>query len=323
MGLKSKIFTTASLVVLSFVFAHLFINPTHAACNFYASMTTTNKNVNWTSICTVSGVDGIDNAQLTESSTINTSVLTLGANGAITINSAGKLLTGSLIFSGGNVAIQSGGVIKAGYPIYANDSDADGWSPNFILFDATGSGKRRLGLLRSYGSLDCNDSNDFRIDNICCVVGTYYPDSDGDGYGAGAPVSMCPTAGYVANNTDCYNSNANAKPGSTYCGTANRGDGSFDFNCSATSTKCGTIYNYSPNLTTWVGSHGTGSCNRNNVACRSNNINHYPGAAAGCGQLGALCTVQTWHEEGCGDCGESPDSQYRCTAVSTAYQGCQ
>jgi hypothetical protein len=66
-------------------------------------------------------------------------------------------------------------------------------------------------------------------------------DSDADGY----PVSTTqvaqagsPGAGYVrksalasASTTDCYDSNADAKPGQTTFYTTDRGDGSYDYNC--------------------------------------------------------------------------------------------
>ena len=72
-------------------------------------------------------------------------------------------------------------------------------------------------------------------------------DSDADGY----PVSTTqvaqagsPGAGYVrkstltsATTTDCYDSNANAKPGQSTYYTASRGDGSFDYNCDSSTTK--------------------------------------------------------------------------------------
>jgi predicted outer membrane repeat protein len=44
--------------------------------------------------------------------------------------------------------------------------------------------------------------------------GTYYQDADGDGFGrASPPVTGCPGAGYVANNTDCNDASAAIKPG--------------------------------------------------------------------------------------------------------------
>src|SRR5262249_19317637 len=68
---------------------------------------------------------------------------------------------------------------------------------------------------------------------------TCWPDLDGDGFGAGTPVSGsgCP-AGYVTNNDDCYDSNANARPGQTSCFSTDRGDGSYDCDCSGSAMVC-------------------------------------------------------------------------------------
>ncbi len=66
---------------------------------------------------------------------------------------------------------------------------------------------------------------------------TWYRDVDGDGYGSassGTIQSCTQPAGYVSNNTDCYDSNANAHPGQINYFTTNRGDGSFDYNCNGT-----------------------------------------------------------------------------------------
>ena len=74
-----------------------------------------------------------------------------------------------------------------------------------------------------------------RVDNLVVLTGTpviscsasvlqltvntpvsYFPDSDGDGYGAGAATLACtaPT-GFVTTNTDCNNNNASVNPGAT------------------------------------------------------------------------------------------------------------
>lgn len=316
--------TTFVLILLSF----LFPAPSKAApCNFYASMTALSKNAtNWTTTCTISGTDGVDNSSNSDTSTLNTASITLGIAvsglpASITINNGGKLIAGAINFSGGNVAIQAGGTIEANSPVYVTDADDDGWAGNFTLYDASAAGRRRLSLMKSYTSADCNDAA-YATTN---TMSTFYRDADGDGYGnAAVTTSACTApAGYVANNTDCYDGNANAKPGSTTCGTVNRGDGSFDYNCSGTNTLCGTTYNYATATVLWTGQHGTGSCTNNNATCRSNNINYYPTSSFGCGVTGALCSVQTWHEEGCGSCGASPNSQYRCTAITTGVQACQ
>jgi hypothetical protein len=98
---------------------------------------------------------------------------------------------------------------------------------------------------------DCNDANATVFASASC-----YHDADNDGYGAGATVYTCmnnascasATAGAVGtgtpitgtdfstNNTDCYDSNANAYPGQTAYFTTNRGDGSFDYNCDSAQT---------------------------------------------------------------------------------------
>lgn len=66
----------------------------------------------------------------------------------------------------------------------------------------------------------------------------WYQDSDGDGFGnAAASIFGCankkPT-GYVADKTDCYDGNPNAKPGQTQWFPTHRGDNSFDYNCDGT-----------------------------------------------------------------------------------------
>lgn len=321
-NIKNTYKTIASFFLALFIIL-FFPTPANAAsCNFYASMTSLSKNItNWTTTCTIPGIDGVDNSSNSETSTLNTATITLATGASVTINNGGKLIAGSINFSGGNVAIQAGGAISVNAPIYIADADGDGWPANYTLYDATASGKRRLSLMKSFSSADCNDAA-FAASN---TMSTFYRDADGDGYGnASVTTSACSApAGYVVNNTDCYDGNANAKPGSATCASVNRGDGSFDYNCSATSTKCGTIYNYATSTVYWTGQHGTGSCTRNNAKCSSNNIYYYPGSSFGCGATGALCSVQTWHEEGCGDCGASPDSQYRCTAITTGVQACQ
>lgn len=51
-------------------------------------------------------------------------------------------------------------------------------------------------------------------DASCAFAQIYYADTDGDGFGAGAPVDLCsPQAGFVQNNTDCDDSNSAAYPG--------------------------------------------------------------------------------------------------------------
>jgi len=71
-----------------------------------------------------------------------------------------------------------------------------------------------------------------------CTPTTWYQDSDNDTYGNPAITQSSCTqpVGYIANNTDCYDGNANAKPGQTLYFITQRGDGSFDYNCSGSTT---------------------------------------------------------------------------------------
>ena len=72
----------------------------------------------------------------------------------------------------------------------------------------------------------------------CLVKPTFYQDADGDGYGnAAVPISACIRPnGYVSDNTDCCDSDANAHPGSTYCSSSKRACGdNWDYNCDGAS----------------------------------------------------------------------------------------
>jgi hypothetical protein len=100
--------------------------------------------------------------------------------------------------------------------------------------------------------VDCNDNDpyvnpsaleacdtidqdcDGNVDEDAHDATTYYADTDGDGYGdPEVSVKACnPPADHVANSDDCYDGNAEAKPGQTGYFTTDRGDGSYDWNCS-------------------------------------------------------------------------------------------
>ena len=87
---------------------------------------------------------------------------------------------------------------------------------------------------------DCNGQVDEGEDNPDCIE--YFRDLDGDGYGD-IDFSRClcdPDAANhhdVTDSTDCYDSNASAKPGQTSYFTSARGDGSYDYNCDGTESK--------------------------------------------------------------------------------------
>ena len=61
----------------------------------------------------------------------------------------------------------------------------------------------------------------------------YYRDADLDGYGdPNVALSACSQPnGFVTNNADCYDGNADARPGQAYYFASPRGDGSYDYNC--------------------------------------------------------------------------------------------
>ncbi|MCG2789884.1 MAG: hypothetical protein L6405_08080 [Actinomycetia bacterium] len=157
-------------LTLFWLIASLFPGRSFAACNFYQSMTATTKSIPWSSVCTISAVEGIDDAANNEASATNIAALTLSTGTAITINDTGKLYVGSLVLSGGTVAILTGGEIKIGAPLYVADADADGWATDFSLLTATASGQRRLSLMQSFTTIDCGASTHSAA-NSCCGAG--------------------------------------------------------------------------------------------------------------------------------------------------------
>jgi hypothetical protein len=73
---------------------------------------------------------------------------------------------------------------------------------------------------------DCNGGTDEKLQT------TAYPDTDGDGFGAGQSVVVClDEPGYADNDDDCYDQNADAFPGQTKFFSTDRGDGSLDYDC--------------------------------------------------------------------------------------------
>ena len=80
-----------------------------------------------------------------------------------------------------------------------------------------------------------NDCDGLTDDDDSGVTGTstYYADSDGDGYGdaSATAVSCSAPSGYVSNDSDCYDSNADANPTQAGYFDVDRGDGSYDYDC--------------------------------------------------------------------------------------------
>jgi hypothetical protein len=89
---------------------------------------------------------------------------------------------------------------------------------------------------------DCDGSED-ELDDVVDPI-RWYLDGDDDGYGTTAYLERCedddPSTSskpYVTNNDDCYDSNEDAFPGSTWYNKADRGDGSFDYDCDGRESK--------------------------------------------------------------------------------------
>lgn len=121
-----------------------------------------------------------------------------------------------------------GGVDEGVLNDYYQDSDGDGHGNAAVSLQAC---VVPLGYV--VNDIDCDDTNDAiypgadeicdGIDNNCDgesddgVGITYYPDSDGDGYGVpGVTIEACePPLGYAATDTDCDDANAAVFPGNT------------------------------------------------------------------------------------------------------------
>jgi hypothetical protein len=276
-------------------------------------------------IHTVAGTTGIDQANNNELSTTNTAILTLNTGVSITINAGGTLVAGSVKPNGGTIAIESGGKILPGNPLYTIDADTDGWSSTTppTLYVATASGRRRLSLMRSLTTADCQDSS-FSLTNQCCTSVLRYQDLDNDGYGnPNVSIVACVTAGYVDNNTDCYDTNANAYPSSSYCGTTSRGDGSFDYNCSSTETTCGTAQNYSCTSAQLPNEYCSGN------TCSSNTVTAYSSNTVLCGAIGCTCTATASRGTNCSATGgmyptcDIVSTASYCNAVTSGVQACR
>lgn len=86
---------------------------------------------------------------------------------------------------------------------------------------------------------DCNGTADDGLDQR-----VWYADLDDDGYGdvSDTLVDCAQPDGYVADGTDCYDDNDEAFPGAERWHVEDRGDGSFDYDCSGAGEKRWTDY---------------------------------------------------------------------------------
>lgn len=161
-------------------------------------------------------------------------------------------------------------------------------------------------------------------------TGVWVSDGDADGYAADFTIYTATAAGrrrlgLMKSKTvvDCYNTNINANPGSSYCSTTNRGDGSYDYNCSSTSTTCGTTFNLSYSVVP-VANTCPSSCGGN----YSQGV--YDVVATNCGGFGyTACNTYESFARSCGNSKPAGGCQIgnsisNCVgAGSGGYQACQ
>jgi len=112
-----------------------------------------------------------------------------------------------------------------------NDVDGDGFERDVDCAD--NDPLRNPSVAEKCDGID--QDCDGAIDEDAIDGSTYYADLDGDGFGdpATATDGCSVPAGHVDNGDDCYDDNAAAKPGQTGYFTVDRGDGSFDYDCSS------------------------------------------------------------------------------------------
>ena len=151
----------------------------------------------------------------------------------------------------------NGQVDETGNSTFFLDNDGDGYGDsNSSIVDCTPPG----GYVTNSADCDDNDANNFPgnieicdgKDNDCDgqvdenVTNTFYEDNDGDGFGdPSSSLQACSTpSGYVSNNSDCDDNDANVYPGNTeICGDGidNNCNGQSDEGCGSNSTCDGAI----------------------------------------------------------------------------------
>ena len=115
---------------------------------------------------------------------------------------------------------------RDGYTEHGGDCDDDDAAINPGATEVCGDGDDN----------NCNGSADEAGASGCTY---YYRDYDSDAYGTAASACLCTSEDYYTSrySTDCYDYNASAKPGASTYYTANRGDGSYDYDCDSAETK--------------------------------------------------------------------------------------
>ncbi|RJQ26065.1 hypothetical protein C4565_07555 [Candidatus Parcubacteria bacterium] len=169
---------------------------------------------------------------------------------------------------------------------------------DFIIPAGATPGTYNLSVTMSVSNIGFTGSSESQTYNTTLTVTpsyTYYRDVDGDGYGnpsvSTTSASPTPPAGYVVNNSDCYDSNANARPGQASSFSTNRGDGSFDYNCDgAITSSAGTQYAPGSLFYAWYRMPGGSTCySGSNVGCTAGS-QIFP-----CGDVGqtTVCQIGT------------------------------
>ena len=146
----------------------------------------------------------------------------------------------------------------------------------------------------------CNNSGSAgkcQCQNVSCGAGVacqiFYQDADGDGYGnrngllstgtAKAGCTGAPPSGFVADNTDCDDGDANVHPGQTgWFGTPSKGLGKYDYDCDGSEVK--EFPEYPGASCTFCGSCSAG-CGKGATSCSSSGAQ----ASLACPLEGGIC----------------------------------
>lgn len=190
-------------------------------------------------------VMGVDSG---EGDTVNTAVLTI-ESGILTINENETLAAGSIVLTGGSISLAEGAIIYPGSPMWVVDADEDGYPATTKAYvNSKPTGGRRKNLLATLAEADCDDGDDTKTTTCCTSAGgacsgdtccTGYAcgtDADSDNFFSLAIGHSGTCQADTKLWTDCYDGNANAKPGQTTYFATHRGDSSFDYNCDSVIT---------------------------------------------------------------------------------------
>ena len=176
------LFTILSITLFSLVF----VSSAQAACP--SSLTTGGLDgtgftlTNNPCVVPADTVYVVDNG-LTESSTTNNAVITLSGS-TLTISAGAILNAGSVVIGTGSIVLQgttnNRSRLELGPRWVGGETDADGYTDSLTtLYTATAAGRRRLGLMKSKNTLDCNGA---AVGYNYTLPSTYYVDADQDAF---------------------------------------------------------------------------------------------------------------------------------------------